>query len=179
MTATKVTFLNAREVAYLRGIAGEALETQDKTAALLSNAEAEKESDTRRRLALGNKVNRQRADRLKAVGMAETHVKDFCRAFARVLASADAERRTLAELDTPAPGLTPASILRRFGRYLSAALGGIDGVPKAWFGEMRLTNLFRPLDTWVEAEKHVTSALSGREGNGAVDEQPDNTGDDK
>ena len=169
----------ARRTEYLRGLADEALAAEDASKAILSAAEAAKETDTRRRLALGNTAIRCRLDRLKAVGRAEKATKAFVAAVEDVIDHALHERAALAGLGEPGEMLTPPSITRRLARYWSHEMRNVDRRMSTKFGEVHLANYFRASVDWTTAEKQVTSARPGREGNGAIEDQPDNTGDDK
>ena len=171
-------FPEARRQKYLTGLADEQLAKDDAATALLTSAEAAAEAETKRRVRLGNEVIRHRKVRLEAVGRCEAAAQSFTAAVAEVLESAGHERAAMTELSGPhADTLADVSIMRRFSRYLSHELRQLSGPTGAKFGEIRLCNYFRANLSWEDAERRTASALPGREGNGADDDQPLNKGD--
>ena len=168
MTAKQAIFPNSRQVAFLTGLADEALAEQDKAAAILSAAEVAKEAQTRERLRLGNAVIKYRAARLKAVGRCEVAAKAFTDAVAEVIKAAGQERDAMTELSGPhADTLADVSIMRRLSRYLSHELRKLSGPTGTSFGEIQLCHYFRASLSWEAAERRTASALPGHEGNGA------------
>ncbi len=153
-------FPEARRQKYLRGVADEALAAEDATKAILTTVEAEAEATVKRRLKARTMAAKYRGERLIAVSRAEKRAKDFVQSVRDILHAADGEREALSELGVPAETLTHASILRRLSRSLSSELRTLGTPAQQRFGELRLTQNFRPADSWVEAEKQATAVLN-------------------